>query len=66
MEQPAQPAQTPWMTALEIALAIVLPIAGVVIVLMLYATHRRKEAAYILVATIVGFLWLIPLLVSVS
>jgi uncharacterized membrane protein len=63
MEQPAP--QTPWMTALEIALAIVLPIAGVVIALTLFAANRRKEATYILVATIVGFLWLVPLLASV-
>ncbi len=47
--------QTPWMTALEIALAIVLPIAGVVIAVVLFATKRTREATYMLVATIIGF-----------
>ena len=53
------------MTALEIALAVILPIAGLVIAVVLFATKRPREATYILVATIVGFLWLVPLLASV-
>jgi hypothetical protein len=42
------------MTALEIALAVVLPIAGLVIAIALLATQRTREGAIVFVATIVG------------
>jgi flagellar biosynthesis protein FliQ len=50
--QPAR--QSPWMTALEIALAVILPIAGLVIAIVLFATKRIREASYVFVATIIG------------
>ena len=50
--QPAR--QSPWMTALEIALAVILPIAGLVIAVVLFATKRPREAAYVAVATVIG------------
>jgi hypothetical protein len=43
------------MTALELAIAIVLPIAGLVIALVLFATNRRRDATVVLVGTVVGF-----------
>ena len=43
--------QSPWMTALEIALAVILPIAGLVIAVVLFATKRPREATYVAVAT---------------
>jgi len=42
------------MTALEIALAVILPIAGLVIAIVLFATKRMREASYVFVATIIG------------
>ncbi len=64
---PMKPArQSPWMTALEIALAVVLPIPGVVITLILFATERRFDAACVGVATIIGFAWQIPLFLSLT
>ena len=42
------------MTALEIALAIILPIAGLVIAIVLFATKRTREGTIVFVATIVG------------
>jgi NO-binding membrane sensor protein with MHYT domain len=51
--QPAR--QSPWMTALELAIAIVLPIAGLVIALVLFGTNRRRDATVVLVGTVVGF-----------
>jgi hypothetical protein len=50
--QPAR--QSPWMTALEIALAVILPIAGLVIAVVLFATKRAREATYVTVATVIG------------
>jgi hypothetical protein len=49
-----QSRQSPWMTALEIALAIILPIAGLVIAIVLLATGRTRDGAIIFVATVVG------------
>ena len=46
--------QSPWMTALEIALAVILPIAGLVIAVVLFATKRAREATYVAVATVIG------------
>lgn len=46
--------QSPWMTALEIALAVILPIAGLVIAVILFATRRTREATYVAVATLIG------------
>jgi hypothetical protein len=43
------------MTALELAIAIVLPIAGLVIALVLFGTNRRRDATVVLVGTVVGF-----------
>ena len=42
------------MTALEIALAIILPLVGLVIAIALLATKRTREGAIVFVATIVG------------
>ena len=42
------------MTALEIALAVILPIAGLVIAVVLFATKRTREATYVGVATLIG------------
>ena len=50
--QPAR--QSPWMTALEIALAVLLPIAGLVISIVLFATKRMRDGAIVFAATIVG------------
>ena len=50
--QPAR--QSPWMTALEIALAVLLPIAGLVITIVLFATKRMRDGAIVFAATIVG------------
>jgi hypothetical protein len=50
--------QTRWMTMLEIALAIILPVAGLVIGLVLYANRHVRPAAWVLAATVVGaLLW---------
>jgi hypothetical protein len=46
--------QSNWMTALEIALAVILPIAGLVIAVVLFATKRTREATYVGVATLIG------------
>ena len=48
------PRQSPWMTALEIALAIILPIAGLVIAIVLLATRRTREGTIVFTATVVG------------
>jgi hypothetical protein len=48
------PRQSPWMTALEIALAIILPIAGLVIAIVLLATKRTRDGTIVFVATVVG------------
>ena len=48
------PRQHPWMTALEIALAIILPIAGLVIAIVLLATKRTREGVFVFAATVVG------------
>ena len=42
------------MTALEIALAVILPIAGLVIAIVLLATRRMREGAMVFAATIAG------------
>ena len=42
------------MTALEIALAVLLPIAGLVISIVLFATKRMRDGAIVFAATIVG------------
>lgn len=42
------------MTALEIALAVILPIAGLVIAIALVAAKRPREASYVFVATVIG------------
>jgi hypothetical protein len=54
MTQHPSAQQSPWMTALEIALAVILPFAGLVIALVLFATKRTREGAYVLVAAVVG------------
>ena len=50
--QPAR--QSPWATVLEVALAVILPIAGLVIAIILFATNRTREGAYVFVAAMVG------------
>jgi hypothetical protein len=47
--------QSPWMTALELAISIVLPIAGLVIAIVLFASKRMRDGAVVLVGTVVGF-----------
>jgi hypothetical protein len=47
--------QSPWMTALELAIAIILPIAGLVIAIVLFATKRPRDATVVAVGTVVGF-----------
>jgi hypothetical protein len=42
------------MLVLEIALAVLLPIAGLVIAITLFATKRMRDGAYVFAATIVG------------
>jgi hypothetical protein len=54
--------QTRWMTALEIALGVILPPTGVIIAAILFATDNRRAAAYVFVAALVGFAFWIPLL----
>ena len=43
------------MTALELAISIVLPIAGLVIAIVLFASKRTRDGAVVLVGTVVGF-----------
>jgi hypothetical protein len=54
--------QTRWMTALEIALGVILPPTGIIIAAILFATDNRRPAAYVFVAALVGFAFWIPLL----
>jgi flagellar biosynthesis protein FliQ len=51
------PGQNPWMTVLETVLALVLPIAGLVIAIVLFATKRMREGTIVFIATIVGALF---------
>jgi hypothetical protein len=46
--------QTKMWTALEIALGVLVPVAGLVIAAILLATGHRRPAAYVLVAALVG------------
>ncbi len=46
--------QSPWWTAVEFAIAIVLPIAGLVIAVVLFATKHTRDAAIVMLATVVG------------
>jgi hypothetical protein len=48
------PRQSPWVTSLEIALAVILPIAGLVIAIVLLATKRTRDGTIVFVATVVG------------
>ncbi len=50
--QPAR--QSTWLTALELVLAIILPIVGLVFVIVLLTSGRRQEATIVLVGTVVG------------
>jgi hypothetical protein len=60
MTQSSSAQQGPWMTALEIAIAVLLPIAGFVIAVALFATKRTREGIYVLVASVLGAaLWLV-------
>jgi hypothetical protein len=49
------------MTALELAIAIILPIAGLVIAIVLFATKRTRDATIVFVGTVVGALVAIAL-----
>jgi hypothetical protein len=42
------------MTVLEIVLAVLLPLVGLIIAIVLFATRRMREGAYVFAATIVG------------
>jgi hypothetical protein len=46
--------QTTWMLVLEVVLAVVLPIAGLVIAIALFATHHLREGIFVFVGTLVG------------
>ena len=46
--------QTTWMLVLEVVLAVVLPIAGLVIAIALFATQHMREGVFVFVATLVG------------
>ena len=48
------PPQSPWMLVLEIALAVILPIAGLVIAITLFATKRMRDGGYVFAATVLG------------
>jgi hypothetical protein len=48
------PRQNPWMTALELALAVILPIAGLVIAIVLLATKRTRDGLIVFAGTVVG------------
>jgi hypothetical protein len=50
--QPAR--QSTWLTVLELVLAIILPIVGLVFVIVLLTSGRRQEATIVLVGTVVG------------
>ena len=50
--QPAR--QSAWLTVLELVLAIILPIVGLVFVIVLLTSGRRQEATIVLVGTVVG------------
>jgi hypothetical protein len=51
-----QPAarQSPWLTALELAIAIILPIAGLVIAIILFASRRTRDALVVTAGTVAG------------
>jgi hypothetical protein len=46
--------QTRWLTALEIALAVILPVAGFIIAAALYANGQHRAAGWVLAAAVVG------------
>lgn len=46
--------QSTWMLVLQFALALVLPLAGVIIAVMLLATGRRRDAGLVGAATVLG------------
>jgi hypothetical protein len=50
------PRQSPWMTVLELAIAIILPIAGLVIAIVLFATKHMREATIVFAGTVAGAL----------
>jgi hypothetical protein len=54
--------QSRWMTALEIALGVLLPPTGLIIAIILFGTQHVREGVYVLVAACVGFAFWIPLL----
>jgi hypothetical protein len=58
-----QPRQSPWIVVLELTLAIVVPIAGLVIAIVLFATRRMRDATIVFAGTLVGALIAIALYV---
>ncbi len=50
MQQP----QNPWMIVLEVVLALLLPLVGLIIAIVLLATKRTRDGLIVFVATIVG------------
>ena len=48
--------QSQWALALEVTLAVILPIAGLVIAIVLFVTKRTRDATVVLVGTVVGAL----------
>jgi hypothetical protein len=51
--KPAFP-QSTWMLLLQCALAVVLPLAGVIIAVMLLASGRPRDAGMVAASTVLG------------
>ena len=50
MQQP----QNPWMIVLEVVLALLLPLVGLIIAIVLLATGRTRDGLIVFAATIAG------------
>ncbi len=46
------PRQSPWMTVLEVVLAVLLPLVGLIIAIVLLATKRTRDGLIVFAATI--------------
>jgi hypothetical protein len=46
--------QNPWMLLLQCALALVLPLAGIIICALLLASHRLRDAGMVAASTVLG------------
>jgi hypothetical protein len=49
-----QAPQNPWMLVLEVVLAVLLPLVGLIIAIVLLATKRTRDGLIVFAATIAG------------